>query len=240
MSVSEYQGLGEYNSTDNIIAVPHVPAPRETPLSTDWVLSHKDPSIDIGSVTPECSPTDTGRPELLDVNILFSQLKAGGCEDASTQLEWPSVRHEPIPREEISQIFVPSDIYHGKLKNRQQLARLLCFKTSVLSDDNVSDKLKNVVHKISTWSKSKHPNILGLIGVTTHQDQIAMVAPWTDYLDLQGFLLAHPQVDRYALTTRIAYGVAYLHGKNIVHEFIMGVSSRSCLWCLVVHIDDIH
>ncbi|CAE6449214.1 unnamed protein product [Rhizoctonia solani] len=174
--------------------------------------------MDGDSITPECSLG----PELLDRNIILSQLIVGGCEDATTQLEWPSVRHDPVPKEGLSRNFVSPDIYYGKLKSSQQLARLICFRTFVSSVETDLNKLKNVAHKISSWSNSKHPNILGMIGATIYQDQIAIVTPWTDYLDLRGFLLAHPQVDRYALSTRIAYGIAYLHGKNIVHGFIMG------------------
>ncbi|EUC66020.1 tyrosine kinase catalytic domain protein [Rhizoctonia solani AG-3 Rhs1AP] len=212
-SVSACQGSDDYDSKDIVVSILDTTASREIVSDNDWALpSHN-------SMIPGSSHTDKGPSKLLVMNEILSYLEADGCKDAGTQLDWPSVDSAPVRNQEISQGFGPLSVYHGRLKNGQPVK--LSYVMHALVEDDV-DKLKGAARELTTWSKCKHPNILGLVGVAVNHQRIATVSPWTDYLDLHEFLLAHPKADRYVLSTRMAYGVAYLHNKHIAHGYIMG------------------
>ncbi|KAJ1310557.1 hypothetical protein OPQ81_007287 [Rhizoctonia solani] len=222
MATSGYWISDEYDSEGSKIAISDTAPVLFGPASdNDWALSpHGDPDVGINSII-QYSRINTQHPNLLDADEILSHLKANGCEDASTQIDWSSLDSVPVENKSISQVFKPSDIYRGNLKNRQQPVAVVCFQMGASSNEDELTELKNAAHEISRWSKCKHPNILGLVGLTVHHDRMALVTPWTDFLDLQEFLLVHPQANRYVLSTQIAYGVAYLHGKNIGYVGVM-------------------
>ncbi|KEP47618.1 tyrosine kinase family catalytic domain protein, partial [Rhizoctonia solani 123E] len=72
-------------------------------------------------------------------------------------------------------------------------------------------------HETYVWSKCQHPNVMRLIGVVRFRDQLAMVSPWLENGDLKSFIRDNPGVDRCALCTQVTDGVAYLHGRGVVH-----------------------
>ncbi|CAE7202794.1 unnamed protein product [Rhizoctonia solani] len=179
-------------------------------------LPHGVPSFESILMPPEYISSDaiTGSSRLPNGNEVLAWLKANDSGYPGTQVDWTSV--VPVGKKTVFQGFESAGIHRGKLINGR-LVKLVC----LMAEDDLH-KFKNATREIYAWSKCKHQNILGVIGLAPGPEFIAMVFPWTDYLDLRGFLRAHPQADRYALSTRIAYGVAYLHSKNIVHGCIMG------------------
>ena len=72
------------------------------------------------------------------------------------------------------------------------------------------------------WSKCNHPNVLGLIGVGQHRDQLAMISPWMGFGNVRRLLDVEPNTDRYGLCMQIADGVAYLHSVGVVHGDLKG------------------
>ncbi|KAG8711022.1 hypothetical protein FRC11_003824, partial [Ceratobasidium sp. 423] len=108
------------------------------------------------------------------------------------------------------------DIYRGALNNGAEVG-LKCVRLDADLDDGGRKKVKDAARELYIWSKCKHPNVLELIGVTQHRNQIAMVSPWMENGDLTRFLHTHPEVDRYSLCAQIADGVAYLHQEKVVH-----------------------
>ncbi|CAE6455243.1 unnamed protein product [Rhizoctonia solani] len=115
------------------------------------------------------------------------------------------------------------DVYRGVLNNGRDVG-LKCVRLEVDSDDGGRKKVKDAARELYIWSKCKHPNVLELIGVTQHRNQIAMVSPWMDNGDLTRFLHSHPEANRYDLCAQIADGVAYLHQENVVHGDLKGAN----------------
>ncbi|CAE6479193.1 unnamed protein product [Rhizoctonia solani] len=115
------------------------------------------------------------------------------------------------------------DVYRGALNNGTNVG-LKCVRLEVDSDDGGRKKVKDAARELYIWSKCKHPNVLELIGVTQHRNQIAMVSPWMANGDLTRFLHAHPETNRYDMCTQVADGVAYLHQENVVHGDLKGAN----------------
>ncbi|CAE6444971.1 unnamed protein product [Rhizoctonia solani] len=115
------------------------------------------------------------------------------------------------------------DIYRGVLNNGAEVS-LKCVRLEVELDDGGQRKIKDAARELYIWSKCKHPNVLELLGVTQHRNQLAMVSPWMENGHLTRFLVAHPETNRYELCAQIADGVSYLHQENVTHGDIKGAN----------------
>ncbi|CUA72144.1 Putative serine/threonine-protein kinase/receptor R818 [Rhizoctonia solani] len=138
-----------------------------------------------------------------------------GCKNVTTELDESRISKDPVARGG------GGDVYSGELYNGARVA-LKCVRLAIGNEDQ--SKLKKTAHELYVWSKCKHPNVLELIGVTHHRDQVAMVSPWMDNGDLRAFLRLYPNADRHDLCVQIADGVAYLHAEKIVHGDIKGAN----------------
>ena len=52
-----------------------------------------------------------------------------------------------------------------------------------------------------TWKSLRHPNILSLLGVIMSEDQFAMVSEWMPNGDINQFVKAHGDVNRFELVS---------------------------------------
>ncbi|CAE6486712.1 unnamed protein product, partial [Rhizoctonia solani] len=152
---------------------------------------------------------------LLTIEEVLSHLYEWGCKNVTTELDESRISKDPVARGG------GGDVYLGELYNGARVA-LKCARLAIGNNDR--SKLKKTAHELYVWSKCKHPNVLELIGVTHHRDQVAMVSPWMDNGDLRAFLRLYPNVDRHDLCVQIADGVAYLHAEKIVHGDIKGAN----------------
>ena len=51
------------------------------------------------------------------------------------------------------------------------------------------------------WSKARHENVQELTGVIMFQGLLGMVSPWMENGNLQKYLEANPEIDRYPLVS---------------------------------------
>ncbi|KAL5636239.1 hypothetical protein ACGC1H_004904 [Rhizoctonia solani] len=146
---------------------------------------------------------------------VLSHLYERGCRNVATELDESRISRDPVARGG------GGDVYSGQLYTGKRVA-LKCVRLAIGNED--CSKLKKTAHELYVWSKCNHPNVLELIGVTHHRDQVAMVSPWMDNGDLRAFLRLYPAADRHDLCVQMADGVAYLHAQNIVHGDIKGAN----------------
>ncbi|CAE6411063.1 unnamed protein product [Rhizoctonia solani] len=166
--------------------------------------------------------SDTIIDRKMSVGQVLSRLYEHGCEDATHLIDQTKYTMYPVSHGGFG------DVYSGRLKDGSPIA-LKCLRLTLDSSDASQKQIRNAAHELYIWSKCDHPNILRLVGVTQHRNQLAMVSPWMEHGSLNNFLSRYPEVDRYRLSAQVADGIAYLHGENIVHGDIKGVSPVSLL-----------
>ncbi|KAG8733930.1 hypothetical protein FRC11_014874 [Ceratobasidium sp. 423] len=184
----------------------HFPSPHLIPSSRSSIA---DSGGWYGSDAP--TPSTSGHT----TDEVLSHLYERGCKNVANELDESSTSRNPVARGG------GGDVYSGEFHTGKRVA-LKCVRLAIGNEDR--NKLKKTAHELYVWSKCNHPNVLELIGVTHHRDQVAMVSPWMDNGDLLTFLRQHPGADRHDLCVQIAEGTAYLHSQAIVHGDIKGAN----------------
>ncbi|KAF8593294.1 kinase-like protein [Ceratobasidium sp. AG-I] len=77
-------------------------------------------------------------------------------------------------------------------------------------------------HELHVWSKCTHSYVQELLGVAYVRNQFAMISPWLEHGSLPEYMKRNPMIDRCKMCTQIAEGLAYLHGRDIIHGDIKG------------------
>ncbi|KAB5593188.1 hypothetical protein CTheo_3351 [Ceratobasidium theobromae] len=153
----------------------------------------------------------------MSVDEILSHLAGHNCSDVTGDID-PS---------QCSQLAISTggfgDVYRGRLFDGTRVA-LKCLRVLIGFNNEGQKQLKRAAHELYVWSRCKHPNVLGLIGVAKYRDQIAMVSPWMDNGHLAWFLSQQPQVDRYEICVQITDGIAYLHSQGIVYGDMKGAN----------------
>ncbi|CAE6434779.1 unnamed protein product [Rhizoctonia solani] len=187
------------------------------------IASGRDGGYQYGASKAAPRPKSVVIGGTMTTDEVLSHLYERGCENVANKLDESSISGNPVARGG------GGDVYSGKFHTGKRVA-LKCIRLAIGNEDR--SKLKRTAHELYVWSKCKHPNVLELIGVTHHRDQVAMVSPWVDGGDLLTFLRQHPGAGRYELCTQIVEGVAYLHSQTIVHGDIKGANvliSQGCV-----------
>ncbi|CAE6445998.1 unnamed protein product [Rhizoctonia solani] len=153
----------------------------------------------------------------MSASEILVHLGRHGCEDVTNRLELSNIGRSAI----FSGGF--GDVYRGALRTGDRVA-IKYLRMLVTADDSGEKQLKRTAHELYIWSKCRHVNILELIGVAQHNNQIAMVSPWMENGNMNWYLNQHPLTDRYSLCSQIADAVAYLRNNGIVHGDIKGAN----------------
>ena len=94
------------------------------------------------------------------------------------------------------------------------------------------------------WKALRHPNVLSLLGVRMTENEFAMVSEWMPNGNINQFVAAHQDVDRFELVSPpskfvysplslmimrllqladVARGLDYMHTRGVVHGALKGV-----------------
>ncbi|QRV93372.1 mitogen activated protein kinase kinase kinase kinase [Ceratobasidium sp. AG-Ba] len=149
----------------------------------------------------------------MSLSGVIKSLVEGGCRDISREIT--------AIDEESKCAGGLSDVYRGVLHDGTSVAvkTLRALSNSETRPDKV---LKHTAHELFTWSMSKHPNILELLGLTVFHDRLAMVSPWIKYGSLLSYIRTQSLANRYGLCAQIAEGLAYMHEQGIAHGDVKG------------------
>ncbi|KAI9216126.1 kinase-like domain-containing protein, partial [Blastocladiella britannica] len=98
------------------------------------------------------------------------------------------------------------------------IKRLLTLEGCMQVDRPIMDM---IAKEALVWSNMRHPNILLLLGVSLTCDVPFLVMPLMEGGDLTKYALAYPN-EHLRLLHEAAQGMAYLHGKNILHGDLKG------------------
>ncbi|KAF8602303.1 kinase-like protein [Ceratobasidium sp. AG-I] len=100
---------------------------------------------------------------------------------------------------------------------------LKCLRFHIIKEDG-GKSLKRAMREIYIWSKAKHANVQGLIGIVMFQGRLGMVSPWMEHGNLQEYIVRQPDANRYDLCVQIASGVSYLHSIKMVHGDLKAIN----------------
>ncbi|KAF8597059.1 kinase-like protein [Ceratobasidium sp. AG-I] len=107
------------------------------------------------------------------------------------------------------------DVWHGVLHDQTRVA-IKCLRLHV-STNEMLKHTKQSAREIYHWSKLKHDNVLGLIGVALFQERLAMISPWMENGTLTAYIEKNPKVNRWGLCLQVAEGLAHIHWMGMVH-----------------------
>lgn len=77
------------------------------------------------------------------------------------------------------------------------------------------------------WKHLRHPNILPLLGATLRDHKLCLISEWMDQGNINDYLnrKEHSEVNRIELLVDVVDGLSYMHGLQVVHGNLKGVST---------------
>ncbi|KAF9643932.1 kinase-like protein [Thelephora ganbajun] len=89
--------------------------------------------------------------------------------------------------------------------------------------------------EVITWRVLRHPNVLPLLGATMANNRFAMMSEWMTNGNINQFVMAHPDANRFELLGGVAKGLIHVHSQGMVHGDLKGANilidgtGRACL-----------
>ncbi|KAF8999179.1 kinase-like domain-containing protein [Cyathus striatus] len=126
------------------------------------------------------------------------------------------------------------EIFKGEINGRKLALKV--FKLYANEMDKINDLLKASIFytylfafykEAILWRHLVHPNLLPFYGIYQLGDtggRICLVSPWMSNGNIYQCLQRYPNTNRQHLIMDIARGIAYLHGKSIVHGDLKGAN----------------
>ncbi|KDQ09993.1 hypothetical protein BOTBODRAFT_36611 [Botryobasidium botryosum FD-172 SS1] len=106
----------------------------------------------------------------------------------------------------------PQGIFLGRHKVTLKIARV-----DPVVERSITQK--RILQEAKAWKKLRHPCVLPLIGLWSHESLYYAVTPWSKEDNLQGHLMQNSNEDRVYLLLQIAHAIQYLHTQTpIVHS----------------------
>ncbi|KAF9643933.1 kinase-like protein [Thelephora ganbajun] len=101
---------------------------------------------------------------------------------------------------------------------------------------NGSQGIVNIFCKeVITWRVLRHPNVLPLLGAIMANNRFAMMSEWMTNGNINQFVTAHPDANRFELLGGVAKGLIHVHSQGMVHGDLKGANilidgtGRACL-----------
>ncbi|KAF9647776.1 kinase-like protein [Thelephora ganbajun] len=124
-----------------------------------------------------------------------------------------------------------AEVWKGEHQGREVAVKVL--KVYLTSD---LDKItRRFCKEVMTWKALCHPNVLPLLGVTMGNKQFTMVSEWMANGNINEFVKARRDVNRFELLKDVARGLIYMHGEGMIHGDLKGANilidkhERACL-----------
>ncbi|KAG8689316.1 hypothetical protein FRC11_003207, partial [Ceratobasidium sp. 423] len=151
---------------------------------------------------------------------MLDSLVQHGCADLTSFLDLEKCDQLPTA------IGGFGDIYQGVTFKRRAIS-LKCLQPAFTLNKEGQRQLKRAARELHIWSKYNHPGILPFMGLALYREQLAMVSPWMEYLNLGSYLSARhpPSTNRLKLLTEVADAVQYLHNTGMVHGDLKGANT---------------
>ncbi|KAF9642586.1 kinase-like protein [Thelephora ganbajun] len=100
---------------------------------------------------------------------------------------------------------------------------------------NWAQPLQIFCKEVITWRVLRHPNVLPLLGAIMTNNRFAMMSGWMTNGNINQFVTAHPDANRFELLGGVAKGLIHVHSQGMVHGDLKGANilidgtGRACL-----------
>jgi len=111
-----------------------------------------------------------------------------------------------------------ADIWRCKYKGYDVAAEVL----RVSQKDKFEKLASRFCKEVVTWKTLSHPNVLPLLGVVKGGRQFVMISEWMVNGNINEYINAHEDADRFELLKDTAKGLIYMHGQEIIHGDLKG------------------
>jgi len=113
-----------------------------------------------------------------------------------------------------------SDVWRGQYNGKEVAAKA----SRVRPTADLEWMKRKFCRDVVKWRVLDHPNVLPLLGVTTTEDRFVMVSEWMKNGNINEFVKADIEVDRYGLLRGVTKGLIYMHEQGIVHGNLKGAN----------------
>ncbi|KAF9781558.1 kinase-like domain-containing protein [Thelephora terrestris] len=113
-----------------------------------------------------------------------------------------------------------ADVWKGKLQGRHVAVKVI----RIYSTTNSAKVISRFCKEVITWNALRHPNVLSLIGVTMTKGEFAMTSEWMMNGNINEFVEAHWEVNRFELLGDVVRGLIYIHSQAMVHGDLKGAN----------------
>ncbi|KAF9780780.1 kinase-like domain-containing protein [Thelephora terrestris] len=76
--------------------------------------------------------------------------------------------------------------------------------------------------EVITWKNLRHPNVLPLLGVVMTENKFAMISEWMTNGNINQFVRARRDANRFQLVTDVAEGLIHMHRNGMIHGDLKG------------------
>ncbi|KAF7984312.1 hypothetical protein HWV62_15293 [Athelia sp. TMB] len=118
-----------------------------------------------------------------------------------------------------------SQLWQRQMKSTGRIVAIKAFRmTTTAGVGNINSKFEAALLRlVQEWSRLQHQNIMPCLGISNDFGDIAsLVMPMCPDGNINDYVVDHPFVNRLALLSQVAEGVAYLHSQGVVHGKICG------------------
>ncbi|KAF9646793.1 kinase-like protein [Thelephora ganbajun] len=112
------------------------------------------------------------------------------------------------------------DVSKHEYQGREVAVKTL--RTCVTSD--LQTVIRRFCKEFVTWKALRHPNLLPLLGVRMTETEFVMVSEWMSNGNINQFVTAHQEANRFELLSDVARGLIYMHGQGMVHGDLKGAN----------------
>ncbi|KAG9092747.1 hypothetical protein FS749_015472 [Ceratobasidium sp. UAMH 11750] len=167
-------------------------------------------------------PAALGQPQVkvsshMPVSAIVECLKVHHCLDITSKLDISECSSHAVAGGGFA------DVFQGRLQDGRRVA-IKHPRLFVQNDQDGHEMIKLAAREMYSASKLIHPNVIRVTGLVLFRGTLAIISPWMENGVVTRYLVNNPKADRCKLCHDIASGLAYMHGKNIVHGDLKGAN----------------
>ncbi|KAF9647563.1 kinase-like protein [Thelephora ganbajun] len=112
------------------------------------------------------------------------------------------------------------DVWKREYQGREVAVKVL----RIYATSDLRKVIRRFCKEFVPWKALQHPNVLPLLGVRMAKTEFAMVSDWMSNGNINQFVIAHHNANRFELLADVANGLIYIHGQGMVHGDLKGAN----------------
>ncbi|KAF9646796.1 kinase-like protein, partial [Thelephora ganbajun] len=113
-----------------------------------------------------------------------------------------------------------ADVWKGEHQGCHVAVKVL----RVYSTSDFAKIMSRFCKEVVTWKALRHPNVLPLLGVTMGKTHCAMASEWMANGNINEFIKANRDTNRFKLLKGVVWGLMYMHGQAMIHGDLKGAN----------------